>query len=168
MLQKAVVNGGGFLEYDLTPHQELTQWRVDLLTALGVQLMELKVPMRDVKIFYDVAEDYHRMTFMSGDKFVNVRFYKVYAVEVDGRDFWIGVLRSSVYALAKAMKEELAVGLTLNKEVKNWKVSLNIRTNINLTAPAIIEKLATFLEDFPPEMRDELHLAIPSGKVEQV
>lgn len=64
--------------------QHFTQWRFDNLTLLAVDVA-VKIPeATGFSIWYDDREDFHYLQFTVGSHTVLVRYYKVYAVLIDG------------------------------------------------------------------------------------
>jgi hypothetical protein len=112
------------VEYGNMEGQYFTQWRIDLLneflcTIVFAYCDTPLVAVEDVKIWYDAAEDFHRMTFTSAGKRFAVQFYKVFSVTVDGADLWRGCLLSSSGNLAKIIRDEIRKQETPNAVESN-------------------------------------------------
>lgn len=83
----------------------VTNWRIKLLEELLELVRELEVEATDVKFWYDVPEDFHRMAFTANGRRVEVRLYKVFSITVDGFSDWTGVRRSEMGALATRIRD---------------------------------------------------------------
>lgn len=59
-----------------------TQFRIDRLVELA-QVISERMGVTDFRIWYDEAEDYHRLRFKAHGKVMDVRHYKVFSVKVD-------------------------------------------------------------------------------------
>ncbi len=71
-----------------------------------------RLPIEDVKIWYDSKEDFHYLSFQCRGRAVEVRVYRVFACRIDGKDFWVGCPISGELNLALAIRRELGVALS--------------------------------------------------------
>ena len=58
-------------------------FRLDRLVELAGLLQERIPDARDFRIWYDEAEDHHRLRFTAGGRTLTVRYYKVFAIDED-------------------------------------------------------------------------------------
>lgn len=90
--------------------QYFTQWRIDLLEELLHYVTNgfgsaSGVDVTDTKIWYDESEDFHRLSFESNGHIVLVRFYKVFASKIDGKDGWVGCPHSKIIDFAQHLRK---------------------------------------------------------------
>lgn len=87
--------------------QYFTQWRFEELLYLFRQLLEKRLEMSNVQLYYDAHSDFHCLEFLSHGHQVVVRFYKVFGTTIKGVDQWCGGPRYEVHNFALALKKKL-------------------------------------------------------------
>jgi hypothetical protein len=60
------------------------------VTPLANRIIEIIPGVSDVNIFYDDEQDFYHCRFKAGGKQFDVRYYKVFSVNIDGEDKWQG------------------------------------------------------------------------------
>ena len=91
--------------------QHFTQWRIDLLQELLNLVVYAYgshpfVAVENARVWYDAAEDFHRLEYTASGKKIEVQFYKVFSSKIDGRDGWRGCVRSDIVEFARHLREE--------------------------------------------------------------
>jgi len=91
-----------------------TQWRFDLLSELLDRIKNGPMPGQSRQVVvespildYDREHDFHHLRFMTDGKKVDIRLYKVFAVEIDGQDLGMRCPRSQVWDCSIAIRKSL-------------------------------------------------------------
>jgi len=82
-----------------------TQWRIEELEDLLLEVRRRGVAAEDAKIWYDEGSDFHRLAFTEKGHRFEVRLYKCFGLDVDGRDVWSGAPLSAFFRLAQRIAE---------------------------------------------------------------
>ena len=91
--------------------QYFTQWRIDLLKDLLQRIVYAygSTPLITIerpRVWYDAEQDFHRLEYSVQGKHIAVRFYKVFAAEINGVQGWTGCVQSSIGEFAKYLRDE--------------------------------------------------------------
>lgn len=88
--------------------RHFTQWRFDDLVMLAQSINERMPEISVFHIWYDADEDYHNLEFAGKDIKFKIRYYKVYALLVDGSDEdRFPYLRSAQHHMVSYIKKKL-------------------------------------------------------------
>lgn len=61
-----------------------TQWRWDELVVLADEIFQTVPAATTWRIWYDPSDDYHRLSFMVGVDYFEIRYYKIFALTKNG------------------------------------------------------------------------------------
>lgn len=79
----------------------------NFMTPLADEIRH-RIPETPCNIYYDEQSDFYHCVFEINGKKFDVRYYKVFSIQIDGKDKWIGCPRHQVLALVDYIIKEAA------------------------------------------------------------
>lgn len=64
--------------------------------------------VRNAKIWHDLSDDFHRLSFEANGQKIVIRYYKVFSVQLNGVDAWVGTVYSLLPDLATDVRNLLS------------------------------------------------------------